>query len=729
MALPKTVIKRDQSKQPFEKEKIIRSIRTASHNVGKKNGEFSLNIATKVIEYIEEIYSTRKPIKTSDIGSAVERILVTTGEYEIVKEFILSREARRQEFLKKQELGVEDDIGHLKYNSLFILKERYLKQDENGNTIETPKGMLKRVAKAVAKAEKTPKLRKKWEKEFLELMRRWEFLPGTRVLANAGKKQQQMGNCFVFNIEDTVDSIFKALHESSVTKKHGGGCGYNFSKIRPKGDLVGDEPGLASGPVQIMQMFDLPTSIFRQQGKYESGNMSVLNTDHPDILEFITCKEKDGILSKTNISLGASDKFMNAVKKNKTWELVNPRNGKVENKIKARALFELASTFAHKTGDPGMLFLDHMNRDNPLKKAFGQINATNVCGEIPQYPYESCNLGYLNLNVFVEKNSPKAKINFDRLASASKLATRFMDDVIEVSWFPIPEQMEMIKKMRRIGIGVVGWAEVLVDLGIPYTDPESFKLAEKVMKTIADACHEESLKLGKEKGPFKHITKSAWNRRKNKPRNVATNTLPPSSGNAVIFETSFSVEPFFGLAFYQNVLGGIRIKNVNHKLDKILKREGIRIDNLFERIFENHGSIQGIKKIPTRIRKLFLTAHEIKWQDHLKMQAAWQKYTDNAITKTINMPSSATVDDVEKAYMMAWELGCKGITIYRDQSKKDQVIEFGDQKKSFDKAQDTGIKNKAQAKAGDACPECGEAMVAMEGCVKCTSCSFSYCEI
>ncbi|MBD3280737.1 adenosylcobalamin-dependent ribonucleoside-diphosphate reductase, partial [Candidatus Dojkabacteria bacterium] len=486
----------------------------------------------------------------------------------------------------------------------------------------------------------------------------------------------------------------------------------------------------------IMKMFDLPTSIFRQQGRYESGNMSILNVDHPDILEFITCKEQEGVLTKTNISIGIIDGFMNAVKKDKKWDLKNPRTGKVVNTIRAKALWELAATYAHKTGDPGIIFLDNINKDNPLLEKFGPIQATNVCGEIPQYPYESCNLGYINLNSFViEDKSGKKSIDFKKLAEVARISTRFMDNVIEASWFPVKEQTKNIRSFRRLGIGVVGWAEILVDLELAYNDPKAYKLAEKVSKTIADACKDESMKLGKEKGPFPYVKYSKWADKKDQPRNVAVNTLPPSSSNAVIFGTSFSIEPFFAMAFYQNVLGGVRIKNVNDKLEKKLKEEGVMVDNLFERIFENHGSVQNIEEIPAKIKKLFLTAHEIDWKDHLKIQAAWQKHIDNAITKTINMPSSATVDDVQKAYMMAWDMDCKGITIYRDQSKQDQVIEFGDQKKGDKKVTKWGKKGTAgeksmrELKPGDDCPKCSSRLVSSEGCIKCLSCNFSLCTI
>jgi ribonucleoside-diphosphate reductase alpha chain len=323
----------------------------------------------------------------------------------------------------------------------------------------------------------------------------------------------------------------------------------------------------------------------------------------------------------------------------------------------------------------------------------------------------------------MEDKKGEKSINFKRMKESAGLATRFMDDVIEVAWFPVDKQTEVIKNFRRIGIGVTGWADVLADLGISYTDPKALKLAEKVMRTISTGCHDYSVKLGKEKGPFPYIQDSSWSRRKNKPRNIATNTLPPSSSNAVIFQTSYSIEPYFALAYYQNVLGGLRIKKINPKLEETLDREGIHINDLFEKIFENHGSIQGLKEIPKRIQKLFLTAHEIDWKTHIKMQAAWQKYVDNSITKTINMPAFSTVDDVEKAYTLAWELGCKGITVYRDQSKEGQVFETG--------SKDTNTHESQEKKlgAGEDCPECGSKLIALEGCVKCTSCSFSYCEV
>lgn len=672
----------------------------AMGDIGKEDEELAKALARKAVTYLAETYPPSKPLETSDIGSAVEKVLVSGGHYEIVRAFILSREESRRKYLQREALGVEDDIGNLTDNALSVLKKLYLWKDKDGKTVETPKGMLRRVARSVAQAERTPKKRKRWEKEFFELMMRWEFLPGTRVLANAGKEKQQMGNCFVFDVEDSVDGIFKTLYESSITVRYGGGCGCNFSKIRPKGDIVAGEPGIASGPVKIMWMFDLPNSIFIQQGDYQPANMAILNVDHPDILEFIAAKEKDdGTLSRTNLSVGISDDFMEKVKKDAGWELINPRNGKVVNKIKAQAIFELIATYAHRTGDPGIVFLDRINQDNPTLKGLGPITATNPCGEEPLYPYESCNLGYLNLTAFVEaKDGEKLVFSFPRLERASRIATRFMDNTIDVSWFPLVKQKETIQNFRRIGIGVTGWADVLVDLGIPYNDKRALELARRVGKTIADACHEESFRLGEEKGPFPYVKYSIWAKKKRKPRNVMTNAIPPSSSNAPIFGTSYSIEPYFALAFYLR-FGETRIKNVNERLLDRLKLTvgGADRDSFFEKIFANQGSIQSIEGIPPKVKRLFLTAHDLSWRDHIRMQAAWQEHVDNAITKTVNLPHSATVDDVEKVYLMAWELGCKGMTVYRDQSKKDQIVEFGKPSKC----------DVNQGEGGGACPTCG----------------------
>ena len=421
----------------------------------------------------------------------------------------------------------------------------------------------------------------------------------------------------------------------------------------------------------------------------------------------------DGYLSKTNLSVAITDEFMDAVMKNKDWSLINPRTAEVVNTVKARSILQLMASMAWQTGDPGILNLSAINKGtnlaNPLFKKRGPIFSTNVCGEIPLYPFESCNLGYFNFTKFIKNG----KFDFDKLLKLIPIAVRLMDNVIDASWFPVPEVDRAVKDHRRLGIGCVGWAETLALLEIPYDSPQAFKLAEKVAKTMYEVAFEESCKLAKEKGAFPLVGDSIWAEKKKKPRNVALITFPPSSGNAVICETTFGIEPFFALAYEQNVLDGQRFKNVTPLFVKRLKEESIYSEELMQKVIDNRGSVQDIAEVPSRLRKIFRVAHDIHWRDHIKMQSSFQKWTDNAITKTINMPGTSTPNDIEQAFILAWKLGCKGLTIYRDQSKEGQVIEFGSLAK----------KNKVKF-----CPTCDFRLVREGKCYKCRRCGFSTCE-
>ena len=462
----KEVLKLSRIKQKFDSIKISESIWKAAQKVGGRDKQslaaeggkkLSFMLGGEVLEILQEKYPNGDVIKTLEIGEIVEKVLIEHGHSSTAKEFIRFRENKKHLRADKESLGIRDDIG-LSYNVLYILKERYLKRNEKGEILETPRGMLARVAKFLAGAEKGKKLQKLWNKKFFGVMSKFEFLPGTRPLANAGKGEAQMGNCFVWPLNDDINDIFKILHQSTLIKKHGGGCGYNFSNLRPAGDIVGGIPGLAAGPVKIIEMFDLMTSLFKQEGKYESGNIVILNADHPDIFNFISAKQVDGYLSKTNISVGITDKFMQAVLKGKDWNLINPRTGKVVNTVKASSILELMAAMAWQTGDPGFLNLSAINKGtafgNPLLKKRGPILATNLCGEIGQYPYESCNLGYVNFVKFVKKDGVGLEgFDFEHLKRLMAVAVRMTDDVIDVSWFPVAEITETVRKHRRIGIG------------------------------------------------------------------------------------------------------------------------------------------------------------------------------------------------------------------------------------------------------------------------------------
>lgn len=710
----KKVVKLDGKTEDFDPQKILDSVWQAAQKVGGDNKDLSMLIGKEAVSVLHEKYLNGESIHTTEIGEIVEKVLIERGHAKTAKEFIRFRENKKHLRQDKESLGVKDDIG-LSYNTLYILKQRYLKRNEKGEITETPKGLVERVAKFLSGAEKTKALKDKWYKEFYKIMANFEFLPGTRTLTNAGKSTPQLANCFVWPMNDDINFVFDILHKSTLIKKNGGGCGYNFSKIRPEGDIVGGIPELAAGPVKMIEMFDLMTSLFRQEGKYESGNMAIVNADHPDIFNFISAKQTDGYLPKTNISVGITDKFMEAATKGKNWDLVNPRTGQIVNTVKASSILDLMATLAWQTGDPGIINLSAINkgtaRNNPLLKKRGLIWATNPCGEVPLYPFESCNLGYVNFVKFVKGK----KFDFPHLASVMKIATRLMDNVIEASWFPVPEVDDSVRNHRRLGMGCVGWAETLAMMEIPYDAPEALDLAEKTTRTMYKSTFDASCDLAEEKGPFPLVKESIWAGKLRKPRNVALLTFPPSSGNAVICETSFGIEPYFALAYEQNVLDGMRLRTVVPHFVKKLKERGIYTNELIQKVIDNHGSIQNITEIPDDIKRVFKVAHDIDWRDHVKMQAAFQKWTDNAITKTINMPSTATPKDIEEAYILAWKLGCKGLTVYRDRTKVNQVFEFGGGKPD-------PLKTKM-------CPTCDLKLEKDGKCYKCKRCGFSTCEL
>ena len=759
--LAKIVVKNDGREEEFDVGKMVRSMRLAAEKV-RVNGTLKEDdLGGRILDLLQELKGRQMTedikekgeenqlvLRTLEIGEVVERVLIEHGQVEVAQEFIRYRENKKHARQDKDSLGVKDDIG-LSYNTLYILKRRYLKRNEKGEIVETPREMWERVAKFVAGAETTASKRKKWYKEFSEVMNSFEFTPGTRTIVNAGKEAAQLANCFVWPLDDDIDHIFEMLHKSTLIKKNGGGCGYNFSNIRPEGDLVGGIPELAVGPVRMIEMFDLMTSMFRQEGRYESGNMAILNVDHPDIFKFISAKQTDGYLPKTNISVGITDEFMEAAAKNKNWDLKNPRTGEVVNTVKAKSILDLMATMAWQTGDPGIINLSAINRGtalaNPLLKKRGPIVATNPCGEEPLFAFESCNLGYINFTKFVygrvksqESRDKRQEYHFDfgRLAEVMRVAVRFMDNVVTASWFPVDEVSEAVRNHRRIGIGCVGWAETLAMLGIAYDSEEAFELAEKVAKTMYESGFEASCDLAEEKGAFPLVKDSIWAGKKRQPRNVALMTFPPSSSNAVICETSYGIEPYFALAYEQNVLGGMRLRTVVPMLLEKLKERGLYSEELVQKVIENHGSVQELKEIPDDLRNIFKTAHDIDWKDHIRMQAAFQKWTDNAITKTINMTAETTPHDIEEAYVLAWKLGCKGLTVYRDRTKKEQVFSFGSAKQNEDK--NTGVPAYAVASAGrqefrssekHRCPDCDTQLIKDKKCWKCKGCGWSTCEL
>ncbi|WP_051464199.1 vitamin B12-dependent ribonucleotide reductase [Aminiphilus circumscriptus] len=524
-------------------------------------------------------------------------------------------------------------------NALVILKKRYLKGDE------TPQEMLRRVAKAVAAAEPEAE-RALWEERFTDLMAQLDFLPNSPTLMNAGIPEGQLAACFVLPIEDSMDSIFSTLRSAALIHKSGGGTGYNFSKLRPAGDVVSTTNGVASGPISFMRMFDLATDVVKQGGTRRGANMGILNCDHPDVLAFIRAKTEEGILTNFNISVGITDRFMEALADGKDWHLVNPRTGQTTDTVKSMELWNRIVHAAWATGDPGVIFLDRLERDNPTPHV-GRITSTNPCGEQPLLPYEACNLGSVNLKNMVRDG----EILWDRLEKTVRTAVRFLDDVIDINCYPLPEIEDMVKGNRKIGLGVMGWAEMLFLLGIPYDSEEALELAEKVMAFIQATGREASRDLARERHPYPNCVGEPL-------RNATVTTIAPTGTIALLAECSSGIEPVFALTHTRKAFGTEDLVYVNDVLQAEMHRRGLA----------------SLDSLPLEMKRVFVTAHEIDYPWHVRMQAAFQKFTDNAVSKTVNLPADATKEDVRKAYLLAYELGCKGITVYRDGCKASQVL-------------------------------------------------------
>ena len=497
-----------------------------------------------------------------------------------------------------------------------------------------------------------------------------EFLPNSPTLMNAGTSMGQLSACFVLPVEDSIEGIFNSLSNMARIHQTGGGTGFNFSRLRPKGDLVSSTKGEASGPVSFMSIFDQGTGVIVQGGRRRGANMGILRCDHPDIVDFIEAKVQEGAFSNFNLSVGATDEFLEAVKKNDSFDLINPRTKKKVKSMNAKALFDLIVYSAWRSGDPGVVFLDEINRRNPTPQV-GRIEATNPCGEIPLLPYESCNLASINLSKFVNRSTAE----WDELKERIWWGIRFLDDVVEINRYPLPEIREVTHANRKIGLGVMGFADMLVKLGIPYSDEEALQLGSKIMKFF----HEESLKasqdLAKERGVFPNYDKSIYPKKNLKLRNATLNTVAPTGTISIISGCSSGIEPLFALNYVRNVLSGRKLFEMNPLFEEELQKRGLYSKELLAEAGK-FGSIQDIDELPPDLKKVFVTAFDIRPEQHLKIQAAFQKYTDNSVSKTINLPPDATVEDVRSIYLLAHDLKCKGITVYRYGTKKNQVLSF-----------------------------------------------------
>jgi len=563
-------------------------------------------------------------------------------------------------------------------NARQVLERRYLKKDSQGRVIESAADMFSRVAKYIARAEanyRDASTVKRAEETFYKMMTEFTFLPNSPTLMNAGRSLGQLAACFVLPVEDSMEGIFDSLKNAALIHKSGGGTGFSFSRLRPKDSRVGTTGGVASGPVSFMRIFNTATEQVKQGGTRRGANMAILRVDHPDIMEFIYCKRNHHELNNFNISVGITEAFMAAVREGESYDLVEPRYGEKVGRLNAAEVYNALVDQAWENGDPGIVFLDRINEDNPTPD-LGEIESTNPCGEQPLLPMEACNLGSINLAKFATENGHGPTIDYEALREIVWQAVRFLDDTIDMSRYPIRKIDEMVKGNRKIGLGVMGFADLLYRLGVPYDSDRALAVAEEVMAFIQYESHQASKSLGEARGVFANFDKSLFRETGDRFRNATTTTIAPTGTLSIIAGCSSGIEPLFALSFIRTVMDNDRLVEVNPYFEQVAKERGFYSTELMKKISEK-GSIRGMKEIPEEIQRVFATAHDISPEWHVRMQAAFQKHTDNAVSKTVNLPRDATAEDVQKIYDLAYELGCKGVTIYRDGSKENQVLSLG----------------------------------------------------
>ena len=673
MGAIKSVRKRDGRVVPYDREKIAFAIFKALQSTGQGKKEKADELALKVEEEIIKRYGQEMP-DVEGIQDLVEKVLIDSDLVETARAYILYRKERAEIRKAKEVLtGVKDELK-LSLNALKVLERRYLRKDEYGRPIETPLEMFERVARNIAEAEKNyGKDPEDAYKKFFELMTSLKFLPNSPTLMNAGTELQQLAACFVLPVGDSIEEIFDAVKYTALIHKTGGGTGFSFTHLRPKNDVVKSTGGIASGPLSFMRVFDVATDIIKQGGKRRGANMGILRYDHPDIFDFITAKSTEGILSNFNISVAITEEFMKAVENDEEIDLINPRDGKPVRRVKARVIFDLLVYNAWKSGDPGIIFVDRLDRDNPTPH-IGHIESTNPCGEQPLLPYEACNLGSINLSKFVKDG----KIDYEHLKEVVYTAVHFLDNVIDMSRYPLEQIDRMVRGNRKIGLGVMGFADMLIQLGIPYNSDEALQKAEEIMSFISKTAKEKSRQLAEERGAFPNFKGSVFDQRGDPPiRNATLTTIAPTGTISIIGGCSSGIEPLFAVVYIRNVMEGAELLEVNPYFERTAKEQGFYSEELMREVART-GSVQHVRGIPEKVKRLFVTAHDIHPEWHVRMQAAFQKHVDNAVSKTVNLPYHATPRDVEMIYMLGYKLGVKGITVYRDGSKSEQVIYIGD---------------------------------------------------
>ncbi|HEY3217338.1 MAG TPA: adenosylcobalamin-dependent ribonucleoside-diphosphate reductase, partial [Candidatus Eisenbacteria bacterium] len=560
-------------------------------------------------------------------------------------------------------------------NAKVVVEHRYLLKDETGRLLETPEEMFARVARSIAEADRAHEgvaEARDLEERYYQAMADLLFLPNSPTLMNAGTSLGQFAACFVLPVEDSLDSIFTSVRNAAVIHQSGGGTGFSFSHLRPQGDRVRESGGVASGPVSFIRVFDTATEVIKQGGRRRGANMAVLSVSHPDVLDFIHAKHDPTRFLNFNFSVSAPDTFLEAVEGDRVWPLVNPRTGAPVREVRARELWQEIAASAWRTGDPGVLFADAIERGNPTPE-LGRLEATNPCGEQPLLPYEACTLGSINLARLVDSGT----FDRQRLDELARLGVRFLDNVIEASRYPLPEIERAVRGNRKIGLGVMGVAEALIRLGIPYASQEAADWIEQVLERMARVAREASVALAERRGAFPNCPRSVWPKRGvPEIRNATLITVAPTGTLAIVAGTSSGVEPLFGLAYLRRALDGVELREVNPLFLSELERRRLPAESIVQRVLRS-GSVLGVPELPEELRRLFATAYDVAPEWHVRIQAAAQRHADNGVSKTVNLPRNATPDDVRGVYELAWRLGCKGVTVFRDGCRGTQVLELG----------------------------------------------------
>ncbi len=668
-----TIRKRDGRIVPFEQSKVTTAICKAFASLHKEDLPTCQLLSDMVVDYVE--LAGQDPTEIEEVQDLIEKTLMEEGHTDVARNFILYRYRRTQFREAKAHAGVTDDCK-LSLNAIRILESRYLRRDENGNVEETPRQLFERVAGHVAKAEiKLDGDEEKYKELFLQMMLNLEFLPNSPMFMNAGKRTGLISSCYVLPLEDSTEGIFTTLKDAVIIHKRGAGTGFSFSSIRPRRDSVRGMPGVASGPLAFLKIFDRATSEIKQGARRAGGNMAILRVDHPDIIDFITIKDERDTVSNYNLSVGITEEFMQALKKRSDYNLYDPQSGEVCGTLNSKRIFDLIGLMAWKNGDPGIVFLDRMNNDrsNPTPN-LGKCETTSPCGEYPLLAYESVILGSINLSKHLIGEGASREIDFEKLKITTHLAVRFLDNATEVNEFPLKKTRDIVSGNRKIGLSIMGFADVLFMLRVAYDSRKALNLAEKIMSFIETESRAASCMLAKERGTFLNYEDSLLKSKGDefKQRNATLTAISPTGTISLIATCSPSIEPIYGISFLRKT-SRFEFLEVNPYFEEVAKERGFYSEEMFRRI-AGRSSIQDIQGIPDDVKKIFVTAMDLAPEDHVKMQATFQKYLDCAVSKTVNFPHSASVDDIQRVFMLAYDLGCKGITVYRDGSRDVQVL-------------------------------------------------------